>query len=148
MKKETNVLYEYREVSACVAGGTVGRYEYCVVTNSRVPCAYVKLPNDHPYFNKNYGECEIEVHGGLTYSDIDCRTQEGNTGWWLGWDYGHFGDFTDTYLEIQMFNAILAGTQYEGASIGADKIWTVDEIVNECHSVIGQLRAVEVNNAD
>lgn len=34
-------------------------------------CGYVLLPKKHKYYGKDYDEIDIDVHGGLNYSD-DC----------------------------------------------------------------------------
>jgi len=79
-------------------------------------CGYVGLPPSHPWHGREYRdvEDEIEVHGGLTFSD---RCMEGlpeNQGvchvpepgrpadvWWLGFDCGHAFDLSPG-LEARM----------------------------------------------
>lgn len=58
-------------------------------------CGYVKIPDTHPIFGKDYSSSfydgpfyGIEVHGGLTYSGE--MGVKGN--WWLGFDCVHLGD--------------------------------------------------------
>lgn len=54
------------------------------------PTAYIKIPN-----NLNIDENKIDVHGGVTYSD-DClwvNESEKIEGHFIGWDYGHYGDY-------------------------------------------------------
>jgi len=60
----------------------------------------VGVPKDHPYFEKDYTEVDVEVHGGLTYSKHCngariCHKVEPNEDdnvWWFGFDCGHPGD--------------------------------------------------------
>lgn len=53
-------------------------------------CGYVNIPQNHPYYHKDYYEIygEIDVHGGLTFSgslnNID--------GYWIGFDCNHYDD--------------------------------------------------------
>lgn len=56
-----------------------------------IPCGYVGLPKEHPYFGKHYDDVDdIEVHGGLTFSG---RWEEFHDDlWWLGFDCGHAWD--------------------------------------------------------
>lgn len=73
-------------------------------------CGYVGVPEDHPLHGKSYDEAyelaDIDVHGGLTFSDrCDPRGPEGphichvpepgrpDNVWWLGFDCMHSGDF-------------------------------------------------------
>lgn len=57
-------------------------------------CGYVLIPEKHPLYRKHYIELErkdidINVHGGLTYSDDHLLvTRE----WCLGFDCNHFMD--------------------------------------------------------
>ena len=56
---------------------------------------YVRLPKEHPCFGKGYDDIDVNVHGGLTYSDSYFPTHTNNTPdgyWWLGFDTGHAWD--------------------------------------------------------
>jgi hypothetical protein len=67
-------------------------------------CGYVGVPRSHPYFEKEYGEVDVEVHGGLTFSDRCSASEdphdichvveegEDDEVWWLGFDCGHYRD--------------------------------------------------------
>jgi hypothetical protein len=59
-------------------------------------CGYVAVPPGHPAHRKHYNEVDVEVHGGLTYSEecqgVICHTPkpgEPDDVWWLGFDCGH-----------------------------------------------------------
>ena len=62
-------------------------------------CGYVGITKENPFFEKDYDKVDVEVHGGLTYSDKCgghiCHTpkpgEDGNV-WWLGFDCGHAWD--------------------------------------------------------
>lgn len=67
-------------------------------------CGYVGVDSSHPYFGKEYGECNVDVHGGLTYSDkcqgSICHIPEPGMPdevWWLGFDCAHLGDACPCY---------------------------------------------------
>ena len=99
---------------------------------------YVKLPKNHKFqefvdekkeiFGKElstgYDKMDIDVHGGLTFSDrITKKNQKDfpqgfNLGFWVGWDYGHSGDKTNW---------------------SDGKQWTEEEVEQECKKVIDQL---------
>lgn len=59
---------------------------------------YVGLPKWHPYYGRNYDDMDVDVHGGLTFS------QEGDGGnwasgsWWIGFDCAHYGDLIPQWL--------------------------------------------------
>jgi hypothetical protein len=65
-------------------------------------CGYVGVPPGHRFHGRDYGDVEVEVHGGLTFSD-GCAPgpteasaaicHDGTPGvWWLGFDCGHWRD--------------------------------------------------------
>ena len=72
---------------------------------------YVAIPMDHPLAGKHYDEihelCDIQVHGGLTYSNLGIIGQpEYTEGMWIvGFDCAHLGDNPSTcpkeYVENQ-----------------------------------------------
>ena len=73
-------------------------------------CGYVGVDSQHPYYNLEYNELpddnDIEVHGGLSYSEF-CQPSpipskgvchlvedgEDDKIWWLGFDCIHSGDY-------------------------------------------------------
>jgi len=108
-------------------------------------CGYVKLPKGHPYeklFKKEkikmgtreielevgYENMDISCHGGLTFSvKITKENQQDypqgfSLGYWIGWDYGHFGDKT----------ALFNGIEH-----------SAEEVEAECKNVIEQLLKIK-----
>lgn len=58
-------------------------------------CGYVRIPKQHPWFDKNnYEEIDVDCHGGLTYSDYT----KDKKALWIGFDCGHAGDLVDERL--------------------------------------------------
>jgi hypothetical protein len=64
-------------------------------------CGYAAVPPGHPYHGKGYDDIDVEVHGGLTYSDkcageICHKPEPGEPDdvWWLGFDCGHAWDYS------------------------------------------------------
>lgn len=106
-----------------LAEGEVGEYKWLVLSHGSHPCGYVSIPENHPFYRKRYLEIEnhIEAHGGLTFSG-KLRDIEGR---WFGWDYMHAGDF--------VFPFAMTG----------DKLWSTQEIVDECLNVIKQFQTYE-----
>lgn len=123
MKYTNNAHFEM------IAQGEYKNYNYYVFNMGTHPTAYVEVPKGHKYYGLQYNDIDIDVHGCLTYSQYHLPRQNNGDTWVIGWDYAHFGD----YMPIP------------GDVIGIDThIWTTEEIVRECKSVIEQL--VEANN--
>jgi|SRR5580765_5055410 len=68
-------------------------------------CGYVGLPNTHSSYGKDYGEVDVDVHGGLTYANKCagniCHVPESGMPddvWWLGFDTAHSGDLTPAMM--------------------------------------------------
>jgi hypothetical protein len=70
-------------------------------------CGYVAVPPGHPYYEKDYDDVDVEVHGGLTYADKCREGADPSEGichvplpgrpedvWWLGFDCAHLWDLT------------------------------------------------------
>lgn len=94
--KDENFLYPTIDINSpqdreivmnpLIKGEFVGhRYEIC--TNGMHPTAYVHCGIDNYADEKNCRE--LPVHGGCTFSG----TRLSADGIWVGWDYGHSGDF-------------------------------------------------------
>jgi hypothetical protein len=68
----------------------------CAVVQAREAghrCGYVRVPPGHPLHGKDYDEAEVDVHGGLTFAEIEpCVEHEDGQGWWFGFDCAHCFD--------------------------------------------------------
>lgn len=73
-------------------------------------CGYVAVSKNHPAYKRDYDELQdIDVHGGLTYSEkcqgsICHKTDKDDDVWWLGFDCAHFDDlvpYTNLPSEIR-----------------------------------------------
>jgi hypothetical protein len=68
-------------------------------------CGYVGVSEGHKAFEKEYGDVEVDVHGGLTFSSF-CDGEPGkgichlpepgepDRVWWLGFDCHHYNDYS------------------------------------------------------
>lgn len=100
-------------------------------------CAYVKIPKGHPYYGKAYDDINLNVHGGLTFSEHikedDPYIELGFTpGYWVGWDYAHAGD-----LIPKLGNFLDVRTSTE-------KRWQPFEVIDHCKDAINQLMEADV----
>lgn len=62
-------------------------------------CGYVGVPKDHPAYGQHYNDVSVDVHGGLTYSEVCsgaiCHIPEAGEEdhlQWFGFDCAHLGD--------------------------------------------------------
>ena len=57
-----------------------------------IPCGYVGLPRDHPDFEKDKDEIDIEVHGGISHTgyweEFHDRLVVGRFRLWALYGYG------------------------------------------------------------
>lgn len=95
-------------------------------------CGYVGVDNSHPLYMKEYGEANVDVHGGPTYSDkcsgIICHIPEQGMPddvWWIGFDCAHSEDMSP-------------GMRYTFATHGTYK--DIEYVQKEVNSLAEQLR--------
>lgn len=50
-------------------------------------CGYIIVEANHPWHTKDYHDIDAEVHGGLTFAQLD---EDGS--YWVGFDCAHSGD--------------------------------------------------------
>ena len=114
-----------------LAEGKYKGYNYYILSLGTHPTAYVEIMDqDDKFYKMHYNDAneEINVHGGLTFSDHFLKGIVYNT-WILGWDYAHAGD---------MFGAPgLTG-------VAGDKEWTTQEILTDVKDVIDQIILVNI----
>lgn len=66
-------------------------------------CGYAGVPPGHPWYQSDYNDVDVSVHGGLTYAEFCDETGgpichvakpgEPARVWWLGFDCGHAMDY-------------------------------------------------------
>lgn len=91
-------LYDMAEppMFETLARGKHSGYEFFIVWCSSHPNAYIKIPEGHPFYKKDYTNIDDKciVYGGFTFSGEDLDKRYGlPEGWYLGWDYAHSTDF-------------------------------------------------------
>ena len=112
-------------------------YNYYVLNLGTYPTAYIEIPKENKLYRKSYDEiykigCDIDVHGGLTYSDNELMGVKSEN-WFIGWDYAHCGDYCG-YEEYMPESIRTYG-----------KKWTTEEIIEECKNAINQIIGFESN---
>lgn len=59
---------------------------------------YVIIPEGHPFYGKDYDDIDVNVHGGLTFSEFGYKLDweeikpEDKRSWVVGFDTAHWGD--------------------------------------------------------
>lgn len=107
-------------------------FHYVILNLGWHPTAYVEIPKTHPYYGKDYDECDISCHGGLTYSGNAHWQKEDDGKFYLGWDYAHCGDYSGIRIKWE-------GTELQDYG----RHWTTVEILEEVEDVIEQLKEIK-----
>jgi len=132
--------------------GTYKGYKFLVVAQDMGHrCGYVRIPEKHRLYGKDYSykvmidgkrapiSDYFDVHGGLTFSDKISETEAGKVkkieGWWLGFDCEHFGDAKDKDIMSEEYKKIFSksSVMFEG------EIRTANYVKKECFSLIDQI---------
>ncbi len=111
-------------------------YNYYIMNLGTHPTAYIEIPKENELYGKNHNDiydiCDIDVHGGLTYSASDLIGAKDNS-WFIGWDYAHAGDYMGYYSDMKEWDLNSINL------LADDKKWTTEEIIEECKSGINQI---------
>ena len=131
--------------------GNYEGYDYIICSlDYRYPVAYVRIPEDSPFFKCEDKDLiddyfvkytdELPCHGGITFTDeypyclynnhgMLKGTTDLQPGWYIGWDYSHCNDFHPFIWE-------------DG------KKWTTEEVLEEVHNVIKALNTTRVTKGE
>ncbi len=97
--------------------GSYHKTRYMVRVSNHIPLCYVEIPEKLRTLLGNRPDV-LAVHGGITFAG----SLNNISGYWIGWDYGHFGDYIP---DVQ------SGVQ-----------WTEEDLVVHCESAIIQLESL------
>ncbi len=134
--------YGYERKREILAEGKYKNYQFYVMNLGTHPTAYVEIPQSSKLFKKDYDDIydfvDINVHGGLTYSDDNLSISETKivSGWFIGWDYAHYGDFYGYDLHPKNISL--------GLTVGGKK-WSTEEILEDVMNCIEQIIDYERN---
>lgn len=111
-----------------LASGKYKTYEFEIWNRSGVPTAYIKFPIDilSNEVLKTAIELKLVVHGGITFTG-NLNYREDSSAYWIGWDYGHAGDYMN-----------LPGIKLSGQR------WTTRKIYKEVKNVIRQIISLKL----
>lgn len=56
-------------------------------------CGYVGVPKEHPWYEQDYNNLPVTIHGGLTYGNFGIpETDQPKDIWFVGFDTAHYND--------------------------------------------------------
>lgn len=102
-------------------------------------CGYVKIPEGHNYFCKDYDDIPVSCHGGLTFSDESK----------IGFDCGHMWDIVPSMVKIRKDNGLIH--QIPLPFLPTEFIFfentykNIEFCVKECESIVDQLILLNSN---
>jgi hypothetical protein len=102
-------------------------------------CGYVGVPQNHPLFGKDYGAVDVDVHGGLTFSEKCepdprgegygiCHTPEPGRSevYWFGFDCGHAFDLAPA-MEAYYKKHYISSLTLDESSVYRDMTYVEEE---------------------
>lgn len=125
------MIYQAERKIEVLDTGTCLGFFYWILNLGTHPTAYVKIPENHKYYQKDYDDIYIKAHGGLTYSRdyLWISESQRSEGWFIGWDYAHCYDYAGYEEKLP--------EELRFKQNG--KKWTTQEIKDEVYKVCEQL---------
>jgi hypothetical protein len=121
----------------------------CIAVRNKLGawCGYVGIPNNHPLRDKSYNqlydmEVDINIHGGLTFSDygtfpMNHSQLEHKATWYYGFDCAHSGDLVPSMLALNVKFGIPTGFSFH------ESYCTFDYCKSQIKSLARQLRELQ-----
>ena len=75
-----------------LADGTYLGFKVCILSYGTHPCCYFKLNEGDKFIGEGADSIPLNCHGGLTFAQETDKDAPMGEGYWLGWDYSHYGD--------------------------------------------------------
>lgn len=75
--KFKEMRYQPKSRRKLLAEGSYKKYRFYIYSLGTHPTAYIEIPKSNPIHGKSINECDIEVHGGITYAEsilVDKKT--------------------------------------------------------------------------
>lgn len=123
------MIYEKDSKCEVLFDGEYKNHKFAILNLGTHPTAYVEDKVGLTGY-EDFRLDGVSVHGGFTFHDTGYWGDESEKISWLGWDYGHYGDFMGYYSPDKPFYY-------------SSKQWTTAEIYEEVKGVIEQIIEVE-----
>jgi hypothetical protein len=96
-----------------LADGEYNEHEFKIISYGTHPCCYIKLNPDEKYYGKSDDDILLPCHGGVTFAKMTQDDDRFENGFWIGWDYAHFGDAFGEKMPGRMYTTqtLLAHTK-------------------------------------
>jgi hypothetical protein len=104
---------------------------------------YVAIPKGHRCHGKHYDNLDVEVHGGLTYSEQDKETDE----WVVGFDCSHAGDMSPK-LMLTLLKYTEADTETIEFKMRSERYRTFAWVKEEVCSLARQLKLLNMKQGE
>lgn len=108
-------------------------------------CGYVSIPFDHPSYNIDYDDIDLEVHGGLTFSQLFS-----DNSYWIGFDCAHSGDCCPSIEKFKKesdFERYPIPEQYKHFSMFNPTYKNINYCIEECKKMVEQLILIGKNES-
>lgn len=114
-------------------------------------CAYVRIPENHPWYKKGYDEIEVDIHGGLSFSSLwkDEKTPVAN-GYYIGFDCAHSMDICPSinlYIKTNPYMKRLC-EKYPLDLLPKPYYKNIEFVINECKLLANQAKEAQRNTQD
>lgn len=113
----------------------------CEVRTNRMGynCGYVSIPSGHPWHGKGYDHIEADIHGGLTFGEM-----EDDGSYTVGFDCAHYGDAPDpAYIKERVRKY---GSEYGRLAHLEDGVhWTIPMVAAETRRLAEQAASAHMS---
>lgn len=130
-EKAVEFKWEYKGLQCVVARTDLAGGE----TMLKHRCGYVRVPSGHAWHGKQYDDINANVHGGLTFAEIEPCTHKDGIGYWIGFDCAHLGDSCFPPGDPE-------GIRYVLSSLGRGHYWSLEEVKHETERLADQVLAL------
>jgi hypothetical protein len=126
--------------------GSFFNCEYIITHNGNgIRCGYVKVKKGHPWHGLDKDEIKCLAHGGVTLAeaDVPCPAEGDDSGYWVGFDCGHYGrDTHDLTLPITPSTiGLFLPVEFCGEKC---HVWTLDEVREMCQLICLQAELANI----
>lgn len=118
--KKGEMVYGNSPKTEVLADGTYKGFKVCILSYGTHPCCYFKLNDGDKFIGTNYDDIPLDCHGGITFFQKTDSNAPMGEGYWLGWDYGHYGD---------AYGTMMPGRKYTTDLLIADLKQAIDEYI-------------------